>query len=712
VVELFRQRAAAVHPDFTLDERNMAAVVEICARLDGLPLAIELAAARVKYFPPATLLARLTRRLPELLGGARDSPERQHTMRAAIAWSEALLDPDERTVFRHLAVFAGGGTVAAVASVTAAPGDAAALEWRLTALADKHLLRIAADGPEPRYLMLAVVREYAHECLAASGDLAEAQRRHAAYFVALAETAEAAQATPDQVRWLDRLDAERDNLRAALDWATETGTAALGLRLAAALGWFWHAHSQVTEEQVRVETLLAFAEPAEEAPTPLTRARALVTVGDLALIQGDIAHAHDCYTAALALQRAHDDRRGAARTLNHLGVLAYEQGAFPRAVALQEEALILQRADHDRAGMADSLGHLGLLGLNQGDHAHAVDRFTESLAWRWELGDELGSAQARDGLGWAALQTGDLARAASVLEANLTARRALGDPRRTAYALHHLAGAVAAQGDDERAATLLAEAVATSRVGGAKRALAWALTDLGSVVQRQGDDERAAALLAEGLALQRALGNQPGVAEALMATGVAASRHGDYDQAEKLLLEAATVCREVGDPARARRCLAALAEVAAARGHIARAARFLGAATATGDTTGLPLPPAERAARERLVATVQAARGGALLPAGAIPTPLEVLAEAVTPRHAPARQHPAPPDSLTRRETDILRRIAAGRTNREIAGDLSLSVRTVESHVNNLYGKLHLRGRAEATAYAFRHGLAEPAASE
>lgn len=708
-VELFRQRAEAVNPNFTLDAQNTPTVVEICARLDGLPLALELAAARIKYFPPTTLLARLQRRLPELLDGARDAPERHRTMRAAIAWSEALLDPGERVAFRSLAVFAGGGTVDATASVVGTPGNLATIEGHLTALADKSLLRIAPDGPDPRFVMLEVVREYAWECLAVSGELAEAQRRHAAHFASLAEAAEAARATPDQTLWLDRLGAERDNLRAALDWATEGGDTALGLRLAAALGWFWRARGQVTEERARIEALLALPTPPEGSPGALTRAGALVTAGDLALIQGEIARAHERYTMALALQQAHGDERAAARTLNHLGILEYERGAFPLAAALQEEALALQRVAGDRAGAADTLGHLGLVALNQGAYTRATALYTESLALHRELGDELGGAQALDGLGWAAFQAGDLDRAIGILEENLAARRVLGDARRVAYAQIHLAHAVAASGNDARAAGLLEEAVATSRAVGAKRALAYALTDLGIVVQREGAEERAAALLADGLALQRAIGNRSGVAEALIASGIAASRNGDQGRAGALLREAATACREVGDPAQARRCLGALAEVAAARRDYAQAAQFLSAATGVDDAPNRPLPPTERSAQEGLVALVRSALGGMPLAAGATTDPLAALAEAGATTAATTPRRPAaPPGALTRRETAILRLIAAGRTNREIAADLSLSVRTVEHHVNNLYGKLQLRGRAEATAYAFRHGLADP----
>jgi DNA-binding CsgD family transcriptional regulator len=306
---------------------------------------------------------------------------------------------------------------------------------------------------------------------------------------------------------------------------------------------------------------------------------------------------------------------------------------------------------------------------------------------------------------------GDARRAAAVTRDAVPAP----DSPTAAYAL---ALAALVEGDDARAATLLSEAVATSRGTGAQRALAYALTDLGGVACRQGDGDRAAALLAEGLALHRALGNQPGLADALIAAGVAVGRRGDHDGAEVLLREAAAVCQGLGDPERARRCLAGLAEVAAAHGHYARAARLLGAALAPRDRPGPVLPPAERAAQERLAADVRAALGATATADGASPPPLAALAEALTPAGAdapgrgPARRHPAPPDGLTPREAAILRLIAAGRTNREIAGDLGVGVRTVESHVNNLYAKLHLRGRTEATAYAFRHGLAEPVAPE
>jgi non-specific serine/threonine protein kinase len=727
-VELLRQRARAVDPAFVVDAGNVAAVAAICARLEGLPLAIELAAARLKYLSPAALLARLEPRLPELAAGPRDAPARQRTMRGAIAWSDGLLEEAERRLFYAAAVFRDGltapGAVAVggdgrIGSPTGQPSEVAGAEVGLTSLADKSLLRAEpAPAGTPRFAMLEVVREYALERLAAAGALEEARRRHAAYFVALAEGAQPALDGPEQGAWLARLDADRENLRAALAWAAERGEVEAGLRLAGALETFWYARNHAEAERAGLETLLAATGPAAEAIPPAVRGAAQITAGMLARVGGDDARARARFEAARDCAREDGDRRGEAQALNRLGVLAFERGDLAAAEILHAEALAIQRGAGDRQGVASSLAHLGLAVAQRGDDARAREAFEESLALDRDRGSVTGVARALGGLGDLARRAGDLDRAAGLYEECLALFRALGDGRRTAYVLGHLAEVATDRGDDARAFELLEEGVTLHRDHGARRGLAGALSDLGGTLSRLGDRPRAAALLAEGLGLHREVGNPMGIADTLTALGLSAARGGDLAAALASLREGAAVCRRIGDPLRAARCLEALAEVAAAQHQPVRAARLLGTAAAVREASHRPLPPARRGAQARTLAAVRVALGRAAFDAAWARGKATPLADALDAAAAPPPLHPAapppaprPPDGLTPREAEVLRLLANGLTNPEIAADLSLSVRTVERHINNLYGKLRVRGRTEATAYAFRRHLvdADPA---
>ncbi|MDP8924600.1 MAG: tetratricopeptide repeat protein, partial [Chloroflexota bacterium] len=332
-VRLFVERARALKPDFALTDETAPIVVDVCRRLDGLPLAIELAAARVRLLPPRALLARLERRLPFLIAGPADLPARQRTLRGAIAWSYDLLDPEEQSLFRQLTVFAGGiGLDAAEAVCRVIVPEVDVLEG-LASLLDKSLLRtVEHPDDEPRYAMLDTIREYGLEQLEASGDLDDARRRHAAYYLALTEDAEARLTGPDQARWLDRLDLEHDNLRAALQWCTEHDTGS-GLRLAATLWRFWYVRAYFTEGRDWLARLLPLPEARVRTAT---RALALNGAGNLAYNQGDYAAAEACHQESLEIRRELGDRRGIAGSLNNLGLIARDRGDFAGATDLFE----------------------------------------------------------------------------------------------------------------------------------------------------------------------------------------------------------------------------------------------------------------------------------------------------------------------------------------------------------------------------------------
>jgi predicted ATPase/transcriptional regulator with XRE-family HTH domain len=632
-VDLFVQRAQAVKPTFALTEANAGAIAAICARLDGLPLAIELAAACVKLLPPKVLLARLRGEgrervgtgaaLQVLTGGARDLPERQRTMRDTIAWSYDLLGAGDQALFRRIAVFAGGCTLEAAERVCAATGDdsddARATESMpgtgdvlqgLASLVDKSLLR-PHEGPgdpspagagddtpdgEPRVAMLETIREYALERLAVSGERDALERRHALYYLELARAAESGLRGPAQARWLGRLAAEVDNLRAALDWARASGEVATGLRLAGALWRFWQVRGYLSEGRGRLEDLLALGERDGVAlPVPAeVRAGALNGAGALAWSQGDYGRAAALCEEALALYRDLGDKGGLALALDTLGFVARDQGNYGRAMALLGESLALYRALGDTWSVAFALNDLGLLAVDQGQYADADALYAESLPLRRALGDERGVAVVLSNLGIVATDRGEYERASALFEQSLDLYRALGDRWSAALALNCLGDVARARGEYERAAALYAENLALFRELEDKYGVALTLCDIGIVALRWGEHERAASLCEESLSLRRAMGETWGVSESLNALGQVARARGKYARAATLYGESVTLREGLGYARDVAVCLEGLSDVALALEQPGRAARLCGAATALREAVGTPLPPADR----------------------------------------------------------------------------------------------------------------------
>jgi tetratricopeptide (TPR) repeat protein len=550
-VALFTERAHAVKADFALTNATASAVAEICWRLDGLPLAIELAAPWVKLLPPPALLARLDQCLPLLTSKAPDLPPRQRALRDTIAWSYDLLETSEQSLFRRLAIFVGGCALEAAATVCVdgarrdpvageARGDIALLE-DLVSLVNKSLLRQEEHldprtaMPEPRLLMLETVREFGLGCLAASGEMDTLRGRHAAFFLALAEEASPRLRGPAQRAWLERLDLEHDNLRAALRWTQESGEAELGLRLAGALWQFWITRGHMSEGRRWLESLLEGAEAPEGVVSPAVRTRALLWAG----------------------------------------TFAAEQGDYGRAAALCEESDALSRDLGDTWGMGWSLNVRGELARHRGDHQGAIALFERSLALFRSLDDRWYAAVVLNNLGALARYQADNARAAALYEESLVMTREIGDPWSTAMILGNL----------------------------------------GEVARDQGDTARAAALCEESLRLFRELGDQRGMAYALTYLGVIACKRGDYESALALYTESLTLWRHVGQQSEIATCLEGLAEAACALGHATHAARLLGAAAALRDRLGVPVPPADRPVYERTVMAVNSALEHAFLPA-------------------------------------------------------------------------------------------------
>ncbi len=470
-VALFIERARATKPDFALTAGSAATVAEICARLDGLPLAIELAAARVKLLPPSALLAQLTHDLGFLAGGARDLDERQQAMRGAIAWSERLLADADQVLFRRLAVFAGGCALEAAEAVCAAPEGAESLHADLFdglgALVDQNLIFQREEDGEPRFGMLHVIREYALERLETSGEAEALRRAHAATVLALVERAEPELTGPDAVVWLGRLEREHDNLRAALGWAQERGEVETGLRLVASVFRFWVARGHLREGRAWASELLAQGEDTPEAQSSGARKRALFAVGVLALYSGDEAAAETWLEQAAARGRAEGDLRTSANALSSLGVVAMHQGHLEQAKARLEESLALARMVGERRGIAVVLTNLGIVVYSQGDLERAAPSFSEALAVARQLGDRDLMATSLANLSAVALRRGEVPQAENMAREALALYRELSDPRRCAVGLEGLASSAGMAGQGERAARLLGAATALRETLGA-----------------------------------------------------------------------------------------------------------------------------------------------------------------------------------------------------------------------------------------------------
>jgi predicted ATPase/class 3 adenylate cyclase len=521
-VALFVERARAHRPDFALTESTATAVASICARLDGLPLALGLAAARVKVLPPAQLLARLERRLPLLTDGPRDVEVRQQTMHNTLAWSEDLLRPEERRLFRRLAVFVGGFTLEAAEAVCAAPEGAEPLGLDvlegLGRLVDQSLLHQQTVGDageggegsgEARFRLLYVVREYALEQLETSagggGDHAgqvrqeaEALRRaHAVYYLGLVEERAFAVFRQEGAAWMRRLEREHDNLRAALTWAQERREVELGLRLVGSLGPFWYVRGYFTEGRGWVDRLLALAPQAagdragagagdkavrEGEGTPgvagvsaAAHAGALVAASIFALQQGDIERAQTAAEEALALAQARGQQAGwaAGAALVQLGFVAYERGHLEQAMAYLEEGVAHLRAVGEPWLAAICLTIVGLIALDRGDLEQATACCEESLAFARRTGADFVAGNALFGLVALAWRRGDLASAEVLGNEQVLAGWRLGVPNYLADGLESLAltaAAAAAAGEGawaERAAHLLGAAAALRATVGA-----------------------------------------------------------------------------------------------------------------------------------------------------------------------------------------------------------------------------------------------------
>ena len=467
-VRLFIERAQAAKGDFEVTNESAPAVAEICIRLDGLPLAIELAAARIKLLPPRALLKRLGSRLKLVTEGARNLPERQRTLRGTIEWSYTLLEEGERVLFARLAVFSGGRTLEAIEAICVAKGDLPvdALEG-VSFLLDKSLLRQeeGLEG-EPRFVMLETIHEYARERLEASGEAEEIKRLHAEYFLALAEGAEPELTGPDQLACLERLEAEHDNMRAALTWSLEKEPET-ALRLAGMLAHFWEIRSDISEGSMWLEAALRQSGRLDTVTEAATRAKALTGAGTFAWHRGDYDKATELHGEALGLYKELGDDSGVAFALMCLGAQYNEPGDYERAAPFFEEALALSRRIGDRRNIVTTLHNLADVERQRGNYERAKTLGIESMALAREMEDKWQLARI---VGWVGLLTvfsGDeYDLAEEFLKEALVLSRELGNWTSGAYCLEGFAGLAGAKAQGGRAARLWGAAEALRKTIG------------------------------------------------------------------------------------------------------------------------------------------------------------------------------------------------------------------------------------------------------
>ena len=654
-VALFLERAREVVPSFELTQATASLVAEICHRLDGLPLALELAAARLKLLPLPTLLERLEHRLTVLTGGPRDLPARQHTLRATLAWSYDLLSQEEQRLFRRLAVFVGGIPLEAVEHMEdALGGQSAQVLDEVTSLLDKHLLsRTEQDTSAPRLLMLETIREFGLEMLTASGELEAVRLAHARYYLALAEEAEAHQFGEEQQRWFDPLEREHDNLRAALDWSVQWGQderrKEIAWRLAGALQWFWASYGYAHEGQQFGEQALESGEGVAAS----IRAKALLGAGWLALMQGEARRAEGLCRESLRLYRGLNDLPGMALVLYRLGLLAATRRDAPLALSLFEESVALFREGGEKSRLIYPLVSLALTLLMYTDHsayARVHSLLAESLDHSRKAGFKEGIAWSLYGLGWLHFKENDMMRARALFEESLELYRALRQRRFISYPLYQLGRVAARQGDLPHAHVLFKESLALFQELDDQRSSATCLEGWASVVARQGEAVWAAQLW--------------GAAEVRRETSAPANPFALFiitdEQAEDERMRT-MVQAQLGEQAFAQ---------ALAQGRAMR-------------------PEQALAAQEHLLLASHA--------------PTKTPLGATSDSHKPAL--PSSLNDLTAREMEVLRLVARGLSDARIAEVLVISPRTVNAHLRSIYSKLGITSRHAATLYAIKQQL-------
>jgi predicted ATPase/DNA-binding CsgD family transcriptional regulator len=692
-VALFVQRAQVVKPTFVLSEDNAAAIAQICIRLDGLPLALELAAARSKLLSPQALLGRLTHRLAVLTGGRQDAPTRQQTLRDTISWSYDLLNVEEQRCFRRVAIFVGGCTLEAAEAVCSVPiyrgltaGEAdhslPAIDL-VASLLDKSLLQQSDRvGDEPRLLMLETIREYALEMLADSGELEATEETRAMYYLTLAERGDPELFGQQQHLWVNRLTRDSENLRAALQWLHgRRQHQELLLRLAGSLGWFWYMCGRLSEGMLWLE-------------------HALRGTGQDVAVSARIKAL--CYEAFIAL---------------HLGLIDLH-------TSRAQECLTLARQQRDYRGFALASWSLVHYLLARGDVLGARVQAEETMVFVWIPGsrdEDWLMACALNALGTVILYQGDYAQTQDLYERAAALFKKAGDLWLYGEMYLGFADVYLARGDESKGRALLDERIAIHAQADNSWATGWFLGLFGEIALRQGAIARARILLEAALKRHQQLGDQQGQALIYALLAQAAASEHDYMVSRTLAAQSLEIARTVHDTGSLILCLEELADVVADQGEPAWAARLWGAAEHYREASHATLPLVERLGRARRIEHAQGLLGGQVFAArwaeGRNMTAEQAIAASPTPDRTSKAQRPAQGrpghtsaaqpllDPLSERELEVLQLLAVGASNREIAMALVVAPGTVKLHVSHILSKLGVNSRTRAILRAHDLGL-------
>ena len=614
-VQLFLDRARDAGGLLMTSATDVMAIAEVCRRLDGLPLAIELAAAWTRMLSPQALVAHLELRLPLLVGGPHDLPARQRTMRDAIAWSYDLLDAREQRLFRRLSVFLGGFTPDAAASVCPDP-DADVEPTQLSDLAslvERSLLRPREDHldspTEPRLTMLETLREFGQELLVAHQEIDETRRRHAAYYVALAEAAETRWGGPSMGARNARLARDHDNLRVALAWLVERGDATAALGMTGALWRYWAARGDLGEGRRWLQAALNL--PAEAtSDVSAARAKALAGAASLAIAHGHLNEADVLSAQAVALARDLDNHHLRIATLNVHGILALQRNAHEEATRRHEEALELASVSGERDGVAAALTGLANIASRTGDLNRAQELFTHSLVEYRAVGSVQGIAETLKNLCFLAMYAGAYDEAERLGSEALGHHRTEGDSGAIAETLWALGVSAQCQGHDDRALLLHQESLTLRQNRGDERNAAKSLAALGAIAMRRTELRKARTLLIEALIAVRAHDDRHGQALVLTLLGHVALSEGNPRESQACLSESASLFQAIGNPLYLPWCLEGLAGLAAEQGCWEQAAGLSGARDALRAALGSNVPAADPVRYAQTLTRSREALGG------------------------------------------------------------------------------------------------------
>jgi non-specific serine/threonine protein kinase len=648
-IRLFIERARLKRYEFELTPQNAGWIVRLCRRLDGIPLAIELAAARMNVLSVRQIVEHLDDRFRLLRGDDQVAPPRHQTLQAMMDWSYDLLAEAEKGVLRSMSVFAGGFTLEALEAMWTEELDEYEAIDHISQLVGKSLVVMEERSESARYRLLETIRQYAWQELVKSGEMSRLRNRHAEWCLRLAEESMPQLYGSNQRVWLERLEVEHDNLRAALDWCTKNrGNIEVGLRLGGALLRFWEAHGHFTEGRERLSILLSSAEAAGRTAG---KARALNAAGRLAWRQADYATANKLLHVSLSIYREIGDKWGAAHALNNLGNEAFMEGRYNVARSLYDESLALFREINDSWGIGQLLHNLATVAATGENYPQASEIFRESLAIRRQIGDRYSIAQSLISLGEIARAVGDYASARPLYEESLAIFQELGDERNVAYSLHHLGHVSLYRNDLDEAETLFARSLRLFSKLSEKFGIAIGLAGMAGVVGVR---------VPEGV--------RAGIGEVAWEEARRAARLFGAADAH---LEATGARLDPADLVEHNRSLESV------RSRLDETEWKM--AWLTGRSMSL-----EHAIEYALPADSKSN------PEGVVPL-------------SPAQSQPG---ILSEREIDVLRLVAAGLTNVEIGERLVLSPRTVQAHLRSIYGKLGISSRSAATRYAIEHKLA------